>query len=550
MHSIRSAGAMVAATPAVIILAPILSFSRYHNYPLSAPEMLALSTGGALAGLALGLLLVRARPTLVAFCFAALITLFVDIQLTGEGWHASVLLGLFALVFGAFFALGEQAAPVILASFGAICLSTLLLDTRKSSSAPAPADRVRQSTSPSPRNAGSADPPLFIHVVLDAHIGTGGLLTDTGETKQIEQLIESIYLNSGFSIIPSAYAEFYSTNQSLAHTMNFAASYDPRLARSVGNNQFALSENALFGWLSYRKYRIHVRQTQYLDYCAFSQVPVETCITHRYDSLEPLISYRAPVFMKTFVLAKGLYSLLERNSRIYSTLRRRYNDTVRSGLRRFRVVLPLWDVSSPIVTGPIAGMIALSQLREVLAGAQTGEYYLTHVLLPHGPYIYDRNCQLRAPEHWDSGENRATNPQVFGYYLEQLVCVTNQVRLLVEAVKSDQRDKTIIFLVHGDHGSRMTQRPLFEANRTDDMPRSDYITAFSTHFAIKLPGHTAQVISEPASIISLLKELTANGFSQVPDAQSPGYNPGVFVKDEHQQWVRRPFPSSSDVVKQ
>lgn len=76
-------------------------------------------------------------------------------------------------------------------------------------------------------------------------------------------------------------------------------------------------------------------------------------------------------------------------------------------------------------------------------------FFEINVWQPHGPYIYDSECEekLNVTPYSDSAVN---NPQIIKQYIEETICVNKQVRKFVN--KINRVDKKAIILIQSDHG--------------------------------------------------------------------------------------------------
>jgi hypothetical protein len=137
----------------------------------------------------------------------------------------------------------------------------------------------------------------------------------------------------------------------------------------------------------------------------------------------------------------------------------------------------------------------VERLTEELRSAERGRYVLAHLLLPHFPYVYERDCSLRPPAEWlfreaaeappgmtNSASTRATR---YDKYERQLVCTYQKLEGLLNAIPEDIR-KDAIIIVHGDHGSRITLRDP-KVSTSGALVPSDYRDTYSTLFAIRSP---------------------------------------------------------------
>ena len=293
-----------------------------------------------------------------------------------------------------------------------------------------------------------------------------------------------------------------------------------------------LTENAYFARLTSEGYAIRVYQPDYLNYCA-EPGPTTSCHTYAATSLAALAAISLPPSQK----ARVIISMYLDRSNTYAFLRQLYNSG-RGWLRPRGIAVPPWTWDRNRLS-PVSSMAVLRKITQDLSHAERGEAVFAHLLLPHFPYEYDRNCRVRAPREWldrtDHGDvpaglaNSAEGRGVrYALYQEQVECLHHELDRLIDAIPATlQRDAIII--IQGDHGSRIVRRE--PTGQTGPSP-DDYIDGFSTLFAVKSPWLRAGYDRRTVSITCILSVLGQSDFHSVDGLEACTGDPSVFVYEE------------------
>ena len=329
--------------PQFILLTPLISYLNYNVYSPSKPEGLVLTAiiigFGAVASLALTFGGRRLRVGTVSL----LVVLFADIQMNwGDelpalfklswiplrpGEAASVALVLtYTGVTLVFWLFRRHLFTVLLVFFGAAFVSAVLL----------PSETVlREAERKVSEPARNASLPPIVHLVLDEHIGLGGLPQDLPAGQSMWHRIRTLYLNNGFRLFNRVYSRFWNTHASLPSVFNFAV---------PGNRELNYFET-----MEKQGYRIRVYQTDILDFC--SGADFDLCQT--YPAMSPHLLQEAGVsFTQKFALIYGMYT---RQSFAYFGLTRAYQKLAR------RTGLPELRFGRELV-GPIPSLVMLEQV--------------------------------------------------------------------------------------------------------------------------------------------------------------------------------------------
>lgn len=467
-----SAGATLAA-PALVLLAGVLPVLRYHDYSLLLPESLILLAAAATIGVALGAMsLLRPLtlgPVLMALTLGGFAILRPEIPAVlkpAAAWLAQVTGGLgfaVALIMTVMLAatwamchlVRRHVSAIVAAAFGTMVLSTLLL----------PVDREGEPVASGALPARLADLPPVIHVVLDEHIGLAALPADLPESAAAVSLIQNTY--DDFALFPRAYSRFAETQYSLGALMNGRPEADVTDLLEQRPAGYTLRANKWFDRLKMRGYALRVYQSTWLDMC---QSPaVDTCYTY------------------------PLYSM---NAVQRSTL---------STHDRLHVILSKLGLSDPLpMMSALASAEAKVRFLADLAQAPRGVAYIVHLLSPHDGYLFRDDCVLERPPNWTeaghlgelSAEQRLAT---YREYIPQLICAQHWVSDLIDELKTLNVYDEATIIVHGDHGSRIGERP-YLLTAAASLSDRDLLDHFSTFLAVKAPGTAAGSQEQPVMV--------------------------------------------------
>jgi hypothetical protein len=522
-----------AVAPFLILVTPFAVFLLHQNYGFRQPDvlfvLLVMAAVALLAGAAASL-----SPLLEAAALAGLLTFFADLQFDppkGSIGAGLIFLGLTSV----FWVLHEHAARIVTLTMAAVLASSVLLRQPT-----AIATEGQGSLSSRDRTAFDDQLPLILHLILDEHIGIEGMpaaLTPAA-FKRDER---SFFDGHGFLLFGSAYSEYLNSKESIAHLVNLkSGSYVPSLLAKVARTRWAVTSNAYFDHLAQLGYAIRVYQSDYLDLCG-DKTSERLCRTYPATSLAPLARVSLPALEKARIVA-GMYL---RQAHLYVVLQGIYTQTRRKLAPT--VALPAWNWERDR-TGPLSSMSALALIASDLSTARRGDFVMAHLMMPHFPYIYEADCQLRQPRtwlhRWDSeaplGHNNTPDSRAERYalYFEQASCALKKIDGLLAAIPPSLRRDAIV-IIQSDHGSRISlKRPLAGESRVS---APDYTDSYSTLFAIRSPHLPAGYDRRLVPITCLMQTLVESGFRSVSALDGCAGTPTVFVA-ENGRMVATPLP--------
>lgn len=513
---------------------PFFIFVAERDYPLPLTSLLYSVAGCLLAAALLSVLCGRRRGIAQAVLLTLVVGLALDTQF--DWFEDAVIYAAFVGLCALFWVLRRHVATILSAMFGAALLSTLVIADLQ------PYQEVRESGNPEAANAAAEGAGgILIHLVLDEHTGLSGIPQDIPGGRPLRESLGAFYASNGFRIYGNAISEYEATRNSVSGILNFTAGPTP-YDRYEGRRPYVLRQNRYFDALAEAGYAIHVYQTTYMDYCRSSPRLVSQCLTFRNNGtnwiktadLDPLDKLNAML---------GLYlqlsdDIVERALKLY----------VRAALRLRRLGLalpeiPKWDQGP----APVNAAHTLDRIIDDVATGPTGTAYFAHLILPHGPYVFRRDCRLRRNVNgWlnhrppfrlesDEGERRRS----FIDYFEQLQCLQSKLGEMFERLRAAGRFEAATIILHGDHGSRIYSVAA-RANNVDRLGRRDYLAGFSTLFAAKGPAVSPGIDRRTAPISHLLAEAIGRP-DLVQDPQGPLriYLEG---EDDYIPWLPVPWP--------
>lgn len=513
------------AAIALIVAEPLVNFS-YTRGLVFETVTVALLSAHAVFALLIALLINRyPKRWFKAAVYAVLVILFLDLRV---GVFDTLGIEALLVVVGCFVALWllyVHAAKVLIAVFGVTFVLNLLEPVY-----PTVKDNI-EARQPNERRRDSM--PLYIHLVLDEFIGVEALDPEVAAQKTIKQEIQSLFVDNGFRLFGRAYSEYNLTTYTLSAGLNNYNGNNPQqfFEYDVAENENKLSVNQYFRELFDAGYNIDVVQSSFLDFCNSEAPVVSSCLTYKIgsfsgDSLAPLDSAeKFDLVLSTFWRRSFLKRLIHR---LYG-----YTQAI---LGVLGLDLPHWPFISDLSTGHIQLLPIYDRLVADIASAPGGSLYFAHLLLPHHPYAFDRQCEIRRPlMNWDrpftlealpdGRQNTAqSRAQRYGAYVSQVRCTLAKIGELVEAMKVSGVYDDATIVIHGDHGSRIAElRPLLE-NRERLAPQ-DFYDNYSTFFAVKAPhvspGYDVRML--PLSYLLRLAE------GREPAGRDPGGEHRVYL---------------------
>jgi hypothetical protein len=527
--------------PPLIMVAPAVSFAAYHEYSYLAVEWLAGALLLAVMGLLAGLLLVAAKGfrLLRAAVLSAPLVLFVDLQFpdllqTGSLVQSALF---YAGAFIAFLVLAalvhQHATQIATVIFAAILGGTLLF--------PPPTAPPQLGTIAVEKNTNRELPPI-IHIVLDEFIGLEGIPTDIKGGRELKNDLKSFFQENGFHVYGKAFSRFFQTFESMAHALNPDRVLENNLIKYSNNEwiKYDLDRSNYLSEFTKKGYYIDIYQFDYLNYCNSIILRLATCNTVRAEIADRVENLSVPWTGKFRVLVSLYFS----QSLVWRGIRKAYRTASAT------LTLPVWDWERTSISN-LAADKTLDLLKRDLRKATGGEYYFAHVLAPHTPHIFNRDCMIDEPTEWTefriaegvskSANTPASRRHRYRRYFEQVRCLQKQLGELFAIIRENPNLADAIVILHGDHGSRITLTEPRSEDRKRLVP-SDLVDGYSTLFAIRSPGLRRGYDLRLAPLQGLFRYFMVNGFSKVPDTNDDLGEAFVFLRWWRQSYAERVMP--------
>jgi hypothetical protein len=506
--------------PALILASGLVNYVLYHDISLLRLEAL-LACGVVIGiGVLLGLILSwlpsdRLRATLLC----VMILVFLDLQYQAIGillrlvsvdeYRMLRYLGLFAglaVSYVLLISLSKHLSTILSAVFAILLVSSIAIP-------PEPVRLVFETGQPSAaeQSAPRADLPPVLHLVLDGHIGIGGIPIDIEGGHELQQRIEAFYLKHGFRLFGRTYSEYMLTPPAMTTILNGAQSVQLVETSGTENTRWALPKNAYFSSYMDKGYNFRIYETEYVRYCGSTERRPEYCYTYSTSGLRLMDGLGLSTVEKAEFIVGSYFS----RSRFYFVLFQGY-DRVRTFLKAQGIAdLPRGNRRSYTLHS-LGTLAALRQLKkDIVAGSAEGRLFFAHLMLPHQPYFLTSDCRVREFDDWyncklyhDDLERPSSSQfreEAYQRYFEQTTCLLGILDDLFGAMRDRGIFDRATVIVHGDHGSRITiHDPVFE--NVDRLSPRDLIDAYSVLFAVRIPGAAGGYDTRMRSVQDLFGE--------------------------------------------
>ena len=512
-------------TPALILLVPLVNFLQYNDYYFLSPEVLIMVISFLAIGLASSLVGKFGGRIVKVLAYSVILTIFLDLQFESlpfvnkrEFSKEFIFIG-FIISFGLAFILGKRVSIILGAGFATVILMTVFLPVESR-----PDVLIRNEQSLNTEDVGQDKLPLYLHIVLDAHIGLEGLPEEIAEAQILKQKLKTFYHKNKFTIYGSAYSQHFDTAGSLAQVFSLSPKID-RSEGGQGNLEYLYRlEKMGFSINSYSTYE--------LNHCTDKRINYASCyfydalaISH-VKSLGLEMSERLTVLIKSFLYRSLIYQKLSVEA-----------NKMRKGTSWFSSMVPYWNWERNVRVQPVASMKTLEALKEALKQAAPGDMFLAHLLTPHAPYIYSSSCHTGKLETWFNripltGVNTpVTRRTRYLSYIQQVGCTLQKIQEIVDILKERNLYNEAIIVIHGDHGSRISVVEPGNRSASNPMTDSDFRDGYSTLAAIKIPNTEAGYEQAPIAISQLISKFVLGKLSALPVPKIGSDNEVVFMRN-------------------
>jgi len=486
----------------LILAYPLISMLWHHDYPVFSAEIgLILACFALLAGL-LSMLLQYVRSAVANLLVLTVLTLAFLIQFN------PLFVGLIAIVASGLimaFSLGKHFQTLLMPVVIALIIGAFI-DSRidRAGNSPEQVNRPQESAKGT-----------VIHILLDGFIGADGL-PGFEASQSLRSEMMAFFEEYGFQLHTRAYSHYSSTIDTMTRAMNFRNDDENIFQRTVLSHEpLSIGENAWFKALREYGYPVSVYQTESMDFCDAEPSVVSSCNVFPIPNLKSIhtgVSHfwaRAPVLLRTLI----------RQSLVISMILKRSGE------------IDLWGVST-------YDERMLEELARDIR-IRPGGAHFAHILLPHPPLVYRRDCTLDyESETWlrfTANYGRVGNSEKSQYmryekYAENAKCALAELGALFKTLKDAGLYEQATIVVHGDHGGSLYLYAPSIKN-TELMSFGDLRESYSVLFAVKYP-HGKFSVDEQTVSLNVLMARTIAGITGLSQEQL-----GISVLSEDKPFI-------------
>jgi hypothetical protein len=495
---------LTAGAAALMLVGSFLNFLNYNQYPIGNSEVPLALAGLVVASVLLGLITAGLGVFGRILIPPILVVLAVDINVDGR--PLLLLLGILAAIL-----CNRISRQALILLFGVVIVS-------QAWTAIAGEETVSHQTTSAATTPATADFAV-VHLILDEHIGLDGIPVSVPGGAEMRAQLRDFYVGKGFRIFAGAYSESMRT----VHAIPRAFSLEAASAwRKGGRSGTTLEDNPYFDALQSAGLRIDVSQTDWIDYCGHAAVA--SCMTRAAGGLID-VGDKLPVSDKAVILIYRFAAL----SSLAQTVLRLYDLLALSG-RLAGFDPPVVQLLKRTVTSTPNAMASFDEVIGAARSLAPGKAIFAHLLLPHYPYVYDQRCGTRRLGDWLGRASAVPWETRYQRYFEQVTCTTRKVEELLAAVASSPAAGKTVFLIHGDHGSRITHvDPSVE--RGGAFSDRDVVDGHAAFFAVLAPGVEPGYDTGRYPLRLLLHALTRSGFREVVPELPAGFVPSIALED-------------------
>ena len=332
----------------------------------------------------------------------------------------------------------------------------------------------------------------YIHIILDQHIGLEGItVDDQNDEMYVDGLVDS-YINYEFDLYSKAYTKFYQTKLSIPSILNFSSTNEVFINNyDLEPPLIKLKKNKLFDYLANNNYRINV-YGDYLGWCD-SIYPIKKCVRYR----------RTILFNETESNLNKIFLVIDNLLQRYRLLNiyRKLSES-KLGVYAF---LPKYNWNPPVVDSHTSASLDVFEiLKNDILNSKQGEAFFAHLVFPHSPYLYNKNCDLI----YLHGFHKNNVP--YDRYLSQVKCSQKKVIELIELMNEAGILRDSVVVIHSDHGPY----DLID-NDKDERKWRKYSAFFVVHTPEKEKKINHKLYNDYFTVSSILGSLFVNNLKRV-----------------------------------
>jgi len=473
---IKNEGALaVVLAPCVIALFMVVNLLQHHDYSLWTSESLLFASAMGAAALSLAALQLI-HPGLKIFLTVCLLTLVATVQFDLTLRDLFTVAGVLLLLC---YIIRRRLSTLVALFFGVMLITGFFTNSRG----------FIEYSQPGTVNT---ELPLYIHIVLDGHIGIDGVPTDVPGGDELKQELVQFFEERDFRLYRQAYSHYISTANSMRNLFDFAVDNVNYFTDTVSENRTVqrLEHPVYFDILRQQGYALRVIHPQYIDYCSANRDWISACFSYANMNLGAIEAAKMPITRKAGLMAHILVKQSSTLSRLYER-----------GVDSF---------GFPHLQADKLPGTTHSHIEQIIADIEThgnGTAYLIHLLMPHPPYMRNASCEYIYPRPKAEVTPRdtsiavtltksgravvtgrlntiATRERRYQNYFDNVRCAMSWLDQIIDAMQRAALYQDAILVVHSDHGSGISTLVPVAAWR-DQLTEADYIDSYSSLFAVK-----------------------------------------------------------------
>ncbi|HEY1382732.1 MAG TPA: hypothetical protein VGF43_03910 [Dongiaceae bacterium] len=484
-----------------------LNFLNYNGYPVFSKEVGLVLAGILAAALLIGLCAAALGTLGRIFIPTFLVILAIDVN------SDNVLLLLAAGIASTFFAKFARHALILL--FGVVTVTQMAIAITGSTGA----GTASAGNAASVQAAKSQPEIALVHVILDEHIGLDGIPDSLPRGPRMREQLRRFYVENGFRILAGAYSESLHTVNAIPRALSLGT---PSAWQKGGRDGMTLRRNPYFDALQAMGFSVDVAQSDWIDYC--DHPVVARCVTRAGGGVID-VGDKLPAPDKAVILVYRFSALSVLAERAFDGF-----DQIAQHGRRFGYSLPLVEIKKRTKTSPLIGMATFEDVIRSARSLTPGKAIFAHVLLPHFPYAYDEGCNLRGVSDWLGRASATARQTRYDAYFDQLTCVTTKIGELLSTVASSPAAGKTVFIIHGDHGSRiMDVEPVIENDGT--FSDRDLVDGYAAFFAVAAPGIEPGYDVGRYPLRLILDALVQSRFRTAAPDLPDGFTPTIMIEN-------------------
>lgn len=504
------------ALPVLCLVCPYLYFLNEESASLFIPAVL-ISIGILLvAGSLIGVLVVR-FPLTVQIVVAALLLVPMADQLISVSfvrqtlfvWVLAVLVPMLILRRHLVFPLVVFLSVSSLISLVALSMNSSVL-VRTSEPPNSTAGRLNQ------------DLPAVVHIVLDEMTSLDHLARNLDDGAQLADSVSESLTDNQLIVGENIFSRSFNTVHSLSALVNFEWALEPYI-KQFEENPFrhesnTVSEVRYFKYMSEMGYDISVVESGFLDFCANRQV--SRCTTYQSSGINALDHESIHVTTGLKILLRKYLKSMKSSTYVMGWFSRK--QFIGEADNDLLVNFSNWD----IYESPLIASQANQYLMKELAELKSGQMVFAHLLIPHFTYFYNRECIPKEGKFFRNyvlssssrGNSADSRKQRFLEYSHQYQCALNMID---QIITSTQNSEKVLFIFHGDHGSRISYSDTLESS--EEISSESMSDFYETFFAVRYPqpvsGARIRDVALEQALLNVLTAVYSDKFASQPRTQ-------------------------------